>query len=110
MSATNWDQETDFLIVSKRAKGRDRYNAQRSASAEWRRYEASKLLEVVGFPLRWGWQSDLARRLGVHRSTICRDFISLKRAAQLDITVEEFEADRRLGWRLDRWRRLGLRW
>ena len=133
MSATNWGQETDFLSISKRAKGRDRYNARRNARAGWRRYEASKLLEEVGYPLRRGWQSDLARRLGVNRSTICRDFVPYKKIgpwclaivhckkggqwrladlfrAEMAFEILKIEDTRRLGWRLDRRQRLGLRW
>ena len=133
MSATNWTPEYDPLKVSKRAKGRDRYNAWRAAVADSRRCEAGKLLGEVGYPLRRGWQSRLARRLGVHRSTICRDFAPFKKLPSYSaaiakyemlgqpliaevfrvarqIEIEEFEEFRRLGWRLDRRQRLGLRW
>ena len=109
MSATNRGKETDFLSISKRAKGRDRYNARRSARALHRQVESIGLMVIAGWPRR-GWQAKVARLMGVHRSTICRDFRPIKGAAQLGITVKEFEADRRLGWRLDRRQRLGLRW
>ena len=133
MSATNWAPEADSLRIQKRAKGRDRYNAWRGAVADWRRFEAGKLLGEVGYPLRRGWQSRLARRLGVNRSTICRDFAPYKKLApystaiakyemlgqpliaevlrlEMQFEIDEFEECRRLGWRLDRRRRLGLRW
>ncbi len=79
MSATDWSETVDAMTVSKRAKGRDWYNARRTASADWRRHEAGKLLREVGYPAASGWQADLARRLGVHRSTICRDFAPYKK-------------------------------
>lgn len=133
MSATNWGVEKDPIAISKRAKGRDRYNTRRHGAAILRRWEAGKLLGEVGYPLRWGWQSKLARLLGVHRSTICRDFAGCETAIQLLSRVEHYEmlgepliAElfrwesmrvfeeceelQRLTWRLDRRRRLGLRW
>ena len=109
MSATNdWGNESDSLRVSKRAKGRDRYNARRSRAAMFRLWQASKLLEEVGYLSKRGWQSELARRLGVHRSTICRDFSVFLESFRLGIAIEKVHEYRRLTARLDRRRRLGL--
>ena len=134
MSEANWAPEFDSLKVQKRAKGRDRYNAQRGGAALHRRCNAWKLAANVGYPFRRGWQSELARRLGVHRSTICRDFAPFKAVGmswcalitrfeeegrwlfaelariRYGQEIRKLEAYRRLDWRLNRRRRLGLPW
>ena len=97
MSATNWSEPADAMTVSKRAKARDWYNARRTASADWRRHEAGKLLREVGYPATSGWQADLARRLGVHRSTICRDFAPYKKIGPWCLAIaNRTEAGQRL--------------
>jgi hypothetical protein len=68
---TSWSQPTTWAEVTRRAAGRYKYNSLRRFQAQLRRREVLQLLH------RWGWgagvQSQIARRLGVHKSTICRD-------------------------------------
>lgn len=76
MRATNWTVQTDPKTAAKRASGRRRFNAWRKRVALVRLGLIVKELADVGF-LR-GNQSEIARRLGLHRSTICRDMQILK--------------------------------
>lgn len=55
----------------RRAGGRRHYNHWRQVKAELRRVQVAELLPVYG--LSRGAQTRIAQRLGVHRSTICRD-------------------------------------
>lgn len=68
----NWTEQMDFDLVCKRAAGRRRYNAKRHAEAR-ERYKL--VVEAIMPPdgRKRGSQAQLARALGVHRSTICRD-------------------------------------
>jgi hypothetical protein len=68
----SWSAQTDFEIVCKRAAGRRRYNAERRAKAR-ERFKIVIQLTVPPEGRKRGVQSRLARALGVHRSTICRD-------------------------------------
>jgi AraC-like DNA-binding protein len=77
MRATNWSEPTDSLSAAKRAAGRRHYNAVRQFCAEHRRLAVSKLLIRIGW--RRGCQTEIARKLGVSRSTICRDLQTLLR-------------------------------
>jgi hypothetical protein len=52
--------------------GRARYNAQRRGKAEWRRVQVARLL------LAGHGQAEIARQLGVNRSTISRDVQKLQ--------------------------------
>lgn len=61
--------------------GRNRHNVRRQAAAEARRARLVKRLATVQFYKR-GWQTRLAKQLGVHRSTICRDFRKIIREAR----------------------------
>jgi hypothetical protein len=74
----SWDAQTDFESVCRRAAGRRRYNAERRAKAQER---FKIVLELTRPPegRKRGAQTRLARALGVHRSTICRDVASWKR-------------------------------
>jgi hypothetical protein len=74
----DWNTATDFDTVCKRAAGRRRYNAKRRAEARERYLQ---VLEVIRPPdgRKRGTQAQLARALGVHRSTICRDVAKWKR-------------------------------
>lgn len=68
----NWSAPTDFDLVCKRAAGRRRYNAERQAGAR----ERFKIVLMTILPPEGrerGTQAQLARSLGVHPSTICRD-------------------------------------
>lgn len=102
MSATNWSAFNDPLTVSKRAAGRNRYNRRRQREALLRRWKCSQWLEEVGYPLRRGWQSELARRTGVSRATICRDFQLVTDALLRGTSVEQEEYYRRLTGKLNR--------
>ena len=72
MRATNWTAQTDSQTAARRAGGRRRYNAWRRLLAHARLGAVVKELNEVGFSR--GYQSEIARRLGVHRSTVHRDF------------------------------------
>ena len=109
MSATIWDHEIDLLRISKRAKGRDRYNARRSARALHRQIKMVSLMVFAGWPRR-GWQAKVARLLGVNRSTVCKDWMPFKQEWRTGIPPDEFVNERRLSFRLDRRRQRGLRW
>ena len=83
---TWWSDATDPDTVARRAAGRRRYNSVRKFRAAYRRAEVSRLvLELMqaydecesrsrpAAMFGWGIQSEVARRLGVHRSTVSRD-------------------------------------
>ena len=57
----------------RRAGARRRWNLKRRGLADARRL---KLIPFLQDPERNG--AELARRLGVHRSTVCRDFVILR--------------------------------
>jgi predicted DNA-binding transcriptional regulator YafY len=74
----NWSAPTDFALVCKRAAGRRRYNAKRRAEAR----ERYKIVVEAIMPTngrKRGSQAQLARALGVSRSTICRDVAKWRR-------------------------------
>jgi hypothetical protein len=73
-----WNQRTDFESVCRRASGRRRYNAVRHLDMLMRRQETAELALRLGrgFFGR-GARAEIARRLGVHRSTISRDVKAL---------------------------------
>jgi len=58
-------------VAYRRAAGRRAYNFRRQFGAAERQIEVARLLRELGFG--WGIQSQIAMRLGVHRSTITRD-------------------------------------
>lgn len=73
----SWSAQTEFKTVCKRAAGRRRYNAKRQAEAR----ERFKIVLAMTLPPAGrihGSQAQLARELGVHRSTICRDVAKWK--------------------------------
>lgn len=74
----NWSAQTDFDVVCKRAAGRRSYNAKRRAEARERYLQVVEAIMPTGGRKR-GTQAQLARVLGVHRSTICRDVAKWKR-------------------------------
>jgi hypothetical protein len=76
-----WSTEISFDEVCKRAAGRRRYNAERQAKAR----ERFKIVLAATFPpegRKRGAQAQLARALGVHPSTVCRDVKRWKRTLQ----------------------------
>ena len=74
----DWSAPTDSDAVNKRAAGRRRYNAERRAEAR-ERYKL--VVEAIMPPdgRKRGSQAQLARALGVHRSTISRDVAKWRR-------------------------------
>lgn len=72
MWATNWTDRTDSQTAARRAGGRRSYNRWRHTCSIVRLGAVVKELKKIGFVR--GFQSEIARRLGVHRSTISRDF------------------------------------
>jgi hypothetical protein len=76
---TAWSQTMDTGAAYRRAGGRRHYNAVRRFRREWRRAEVVRLLSCKGALFRRGLQTELARELGVSRSTICRDLAYLLR-------------------------------
>lgn len=74
----DWGAPTDFDLVCRRAAGRRRYNAERRAEA---RKHYKQVIEIVMSPdgRKRGSQAQLARALGVSRSTICRDVAKWRR-------------------------------
>ncbi len=70
--------QLDFTALSKRARGRRRYNEKRQLQARLRITNVLELLDEIGFSTH-GYQSKIAKRLDVSRSTICRDLARLWR-------------------------------
>lgn len=75
MRATNWTDRTDFQTAARRAGGRRAYNNWRHLLSNVRLGAVVNELKGIGFGR--GYQAEIARRLGVHRSTINRDFKKL---------------------------------
>jgi hypothetical protein len=74
-----WTAETTAEAVARRAGGRRAYNCRRRFAQTIRRAEVARLLNCKGALFRRGLQTELARELGVSRSTICRDIAYLLR-------------------------------
>ncbi len=69
-----WHRPTSWESVCRRASGRRRYNAWRKLKAAMRQREVERWLAAKGAGLfAWGTQAEIARCLGVHRSTVGRD-------------------------------------
>ena len=75
MSGT-WSMPVSPEEAARRAGGRRKYNRVRQAKAFWRRVEISRLMARRG-AFEPGYQAELARKLGVSRSTVCRDMKAL---------------------------------
>lgn len=76
-----WATEVGPLRAYRRAQGRRMANLRRSTLRHMRQVRLVELLRV-GDPLEsfaWGWQARVARQLGVHRSTVLRDWRALRR-------------------------------
>ncbi|HTU88475.1 MAG TPA: HTH domain-containing protein [Gemmataceae bacterium] len=65
--------------IYRRAGARRHYNLVRHLKQTLRRKEVMRLLSCQGALFRRGIQTELARELGVSRSTICRDIAYLLR-------------------------------
>ncbi len=68
---------SEWESICRRAGGRRRYNARRRWAAEMRLFEVARLLNEVEYGR--GYQTRIAKLLGVSRGTICRDIARLKR-------------------------------
>jgi hypothetical protein len=73
-----WSRPTSWDVVCRRNAGRRHYNAIRTVRRALRRRQVARLLLKYPFPAR-GLQARIARELGVHRSTICRDVWAILR-------------------------------
>jgi DNA invertase Pin-like site-specific DNA recombinase len=72
LTAQQWHRPTTPADVYRRAGGRRHRNALRRAAAWARR-------RVVAYRLLAGAsQSEIARALGVHRATVCRDLAAIR--------------------------------
>ncbi len=100
MSATNWNLAQPASAVARRAGGRRHYNAIRIARANLRRWDIGTLLREIGFER--GYQAELARRLGVSRSTICRDLGMAFEAIRLEVPLIDVEIGNRIRAKIDR--------
>jgi DNA invertase Pin-like site-specific DNA recombinase len=78
MRATTWSTWTHPAEVALRAGGRRQYNAHRRLLAALRRRELVRMI-VESDALPFGSGAEYARRLGVSRSTVCRDLARLLR-------------------------------
>jgi len=67
-----WSAPVSAEVAHRRASGRRHYNSVRQFRAELRRRRVEELCEKYG--LGPGVQAQIARTLGVARSTICHDF------------------------------------
>ena len=67
----SWSKLTDADTAARRAGGRTHYNRKRQWEATKRRGEVLRLVAINR--LERGSQAEMARQLGVHRSTITRD-------------------------------------
>ena len=78
MDARQWRQPTSDEAAWRRASGRRHVNAWRKFKAVVRQREVARLLLADGRSMfDRGVQSDIAKRLGVHRSTVHRDIWAL---------------------------------
>lgn len=95
MPNTTWTNATSQQRAYRRAGGRRRYNATRQFMATVRLGMLVKIIKELDFC--WGWQSEAARRLGVNRSTICRDHRKLQKLCKTrDVVIEGNAAKREL--------------
>ncbi len=79
-ATSDWSADTSWDEVCRRASGRRHYNAVRRLHAELRRNDLIERARELGTWLtERGFQAAQARRLGVHRSTVCRDIKQLER-------------------------------
>jgi hypothetical protein len=78
MNNNRWPAYTNFEVVRRRSGGRNRYHALRRFWREERRCAVMRLLGRYGWD-SYGVLSRIARKLGVHRSTITRDVQALLR-------------------------------
>ncbi|HEY5387699.1 MAG TPA: hypothetical protein VIL79_07330 [Thermoleophilia bacterium] len=81
MSNNGWGETVPADVAARRAGGRRRYHATRHLARELRRQQVVELWQVYG--LEHGAQAAIARALGVHRSTVCRDTAAILAAVNV---------------------------
>jgi hypothetical protein len=74
-----WSVPTTREAAARRAGGRRAYNCRRRLAQTVRRAEVMRRVACKGGFFRRGIQAEVARELGVSRSTICRDIDYLLR-------------------------------
>lgn len=84
MDKSAWSSRTNSSDAYNRAGGRRKWNKRRLALANMRRAHLAELLDEAR-PGR-GFASEAARKLGVNRSTICRDLQALRMPEPIRIT------------------------
>ncbi len=84
----NWGCGTNDSEASRRAGGRRKYNAVRQSMALIRQAEVAKMYCAGGF--RWGIQSEIARKLGVHRATVSRDVKLIMKVLHEEIAFRRY--------------------
>lgn len=70
------NNQKSFSEICRRAGGRRAHNLRRKLIAAHRLRALVVIIKELN--LEWGWQTKAASRLGVDRSTICRDFKKLQ--------------------------------
>src|SRR5690349_13236417 len=109
-----WGAPVPPAVAYRRAGGRRRWNAQRRRVRDERRARIAELVLASERPcvatFRQGWATQLARRFGVHPTTIGRDFEAVRRTIVLPspccwLHAQEAEKDRQRALRLakSRW-------
>jgi hypothetical protein len=94
-------QRVDNQSASVRAGGRRHYNRVRQLQAQLRLSQIVRLLvKLKATGTEWGVRSEIARRLGVSRATVCRD---MQRLTRLDFGGPQYEREWLVFYRY--WRR-----
>jgi hypothetical protein len=78
MHIHNWQARVSDADARRRAAGRRKFNEKRRQAAYQRRDQVQQAWLEQGET--WGWQTRLARQLGVHKSTISRDVTAIRGA------------------------------
>ncbi len=107
MSATNWGK-TDYISAIKRAGGRKAWNARRMRVGRLKRLRAIAIFMELGG--KHGAQAEAARRLGVHRSFVCRALAMWFESQRKEIPLETIEEYRTITYRLDKRQSRGRNW
>ena len=107
MSATNWGP-LDPLSAAKRASARDSWNRRRTSIANIRGLKAVALYFLAA--CERGSQAEIARVLGVHRSTVCRAIKLWREGERKGYFHREMEEFQRLTRRLDKRQSRGMPW
>jgi hypothetical protein len=113
MSATKWLPLPKKMDAVRRAAKRKSYNLARTRRTRLiRRRAVLRYCQLLALQdngrLRkpWGIQAEVARELGIHRSTVCRALAVHREAEQKGYHVLDLEDDLRIRHRLDKrdWR------